>query len=64
MQLYFRCLVTMLIPPLQVKDDEVKKTFSSEQLSSRPALTVSDESICERIHVQNPKEVYGFSGTS
>jgi hypothetical protein len=36
MQLYFRCLVTMLIPPLQVKDNEVKKTLSSDQLSSSP----------------------------
>ena len=34
MQIYFRCLVTMLIPPLQVKDYEVKKTLSSAHLSS------------------------------
>ena len=36
MQLYFLRLVTMLIPPLQVKDSEVKKTFSSDQPSSSP----------------------------
>jgi hypothetical protein len=42
MQPYFRCLVTMLIPPLQVKDGQVKKTFSSDQLSSKRALTVPE----------------------
>ena len=42
MQLYFRCLVTMLIPPLQVKDSEVKKTFSSDQPSSRRTLTLPE----------------------
>jgi len=32
-------LLTMLIPPLQVNDSEVKKTFSSDQPSSIPELT-------------------------
>jgi hypothetical protein len=39
MQLDFLSLLTMLIPPLQVNDSEVKKTFSSDQPSSIPELT-------------------------
>jgi hypothetical protein len=42
MQLYFLCLVTMLIPPLQVEDGQVKKISFPDQLSSRQALTVSE----------------------
>jgi len=42
MQLDFLSLLTMLIPPLQVNDSEVKKTFSSDQPSSRRTLTLPE----------------------